>query len=132
MIGKSLMADSLGVTSVDSPLFLLWRASCTAIAKHHTVTAHESAATQLKAGAEEEIWLALEDTRQNLPWNYQRTSLNTDPLTAYSLWSSNDDPQGTLLTIPRQGRKAELETWLYFLIVRALRLADQRADDFCN
>jgi CRISPR-associated endonuclease/helicase Cas3 len=132
MIGKSLIADSLGVTSVDSPLFLLWRASCAAIAKHHTVTAHESAATQLKAGAEEEAWLALEDARQNLPWSYQRTSLNTDPLTAYSLWSSNDDPQGALLTIPRQGRKAELETWLYFLIVRALRLADQRADDFCN
>lgn len=132
MIGKSLIADSLGVTSDDSPLFLLWRASCTAIAKHHTVTAHESGATQIKAGAEEEARLALEDARQNLPWSYQRTKLNTDPLSAYTLWSDNDDPQSALLTIPRQGHKAELETWLYFLIARALRLADQRADDFCN
>jgi CRISPR-associated endonuclease/helicase Cas3 len=132
MIGKSLIADSLGVTSADSPLFLLWRASCTAIAKHHTTTAHESGATQLKPGAEEEARLAMEDARQNLPWSYQTTKLNTDPLTAYTLWSDNDDPQGALLTIPRQGRKAELETWLYFLIARALRLADQRADDFCN
>jgi hypothetical protein len=31
------------------------------------------------------------------------------------------------ITIPKRGRMHELETWLYFVIVRALRLADQRA-----
>ena len=34
----------------------------------------------------------------------------------------------TKLTLPSYGRQQdELETWLYFVIVRSLRLSDQRA-----
>jgi hypothetical protein len=41
--------------------------------------------------------------------------------------SKNDAPE-FFFTEAREGNKDQAETWLYFLIVRALRLADQRAD----
>lgn len=124
MLGISLIADSLGITAEDSPCVPLLYATCAAIARHHTVSAHEYGKACLKQGAIEEVRKALECSRQGQPWSYDVGLLETT-LDGGDLQPSTADP---LITIPKQGK--ELETWLYFVIVRALRLADQHADDF--
>jgi CRISPR-associated endonuclease/helicase Cas3 len=126
-LGYALIAGSLGIAAPGSVCIPLWRAVCGAIAHHHTPTAHESAELQLKAGAAEAIREALEAARQNLPWSYDLAQIRTEPQSGFDLAPANGTP---FITRPERGQLQERETWLYFLIVRALRLADQRADDF--
>jgi CRISPR-associated endonuclease/helicase Cas3 len=129
ILGLSLISDSLGMTSPDGSKYVpLWRATCGAIARHHTPTADEYHAIQLTQGAHTAIEEALELARQGQPWAYNTKLISTKSINAGKL-----QPNSNLyyITCPSQGRLQELETWLYFVIVRALRLADQRADDFC-
>ncbi len=123
----SVLADSLGIKTRDSRLLPVLRAVCAAIARHHSANAHTSEAFQLKPGAAEAIQEALEVTCQTRTWTYTPTLLKTEVMSARTLTPSTDEAR-TLITEPKRGR--ELETWLYFVIVRALRLADQRADSF--
>lgn len=129
IVGMSLLADSLGVKTHDSKYLPVLRAICAAIARHHTSNAHTSEAFQLKQGAVVAAQEAFELTRQTYTWTYNINLLKTPAMPARNLAPANDDAM-TLITIPTQGRVRELETWLYFVIVRALRLADQRADSF--
>ncbi len=124
MLGRSLIADSLGITTEDSPCIPLAYAIFAAIARHHTADGHKFGKVCLKQGALEEVRKALESARQKQPWSYNIELLETT-LDAGDLQPATVDP---LITIPLHGK--ELETWLYFVIVRALRLADQHADDF--
>ena len=129
--GLSLLADSLGVKTQDSKYRPVLRAICAAIARHHTSNAQNSEAFQLKQGAMEAAQEAFELARQTSTWTYNIHLLKTSAMPARNLAPVNDDAM-TLITLPTRGRARELETWLYFVIVRALRLADQRADSFGN
>lgn len=129
-LGSSLISDSLGITSPDSKCIPLWRAICGAIARHHTPTADEYNSTQLKQGVQTAIEEALERAREGQPWTYNAKLISTASMKAGKLQPENSD--WSYITRPSQGQWQELETWLYFVIVRALRLADQRADDFCD
>ena len=124
--GMALIADSLNVSN-EAKFLPVFRAVCGAIARHHTSNAHTSEKYSLKPGAIEAAQKALEDARQNRPWTYNASLLSVTPM------ESRDLAPATVsgpLTLPKRGRGHELETWLYFVIVRALRLADQRADIF--
>jgi CRISPR-associated endonuclease/helicase Cas3 len=127
MTGRSLIMQSLGVNSPDSPNIPVVRAVCSAIAHHHTPTAHEYGATKISAQAQNAIKNAFDVVCRDGDWNYdlERLRLTFEkgdlcPVNASTL----------LLTQPdvASGPEKLLETWLAFLIVRALRLADQRAD----
>ncbi len=124
MLGLNLLADSLGVRDPDDALAPLLYATCAAIARHHTPQAHECEATVLAQGAQEAVREALEAARQELPWHYTLTQLERGKIERCNL---APNPEEAVITTPRQGRQQELETWLYFVIVRALRLTDQRA-----
>ena len=128
----NLIAESLceGIGEEHCELFL--RATCGAIAHHHTANAQKYRTFRLKHGAEEAIQSALERARGQNIWTYVLSELQHSEIQAGDLAPANAAPadRDTCITRPRQGRNAELETWLYFLIVRALRLADQRADLF--
>jgi CRISPR-associated endonuclease/helicase Cas3 len=128
ILGLSLISDSLGITSLDSKYIPLWRAICGAIARHHTPTADEYHTMQLTQGAHAAIEEAFELARQGQPWVYDAKLISTSPIKAGKLQTNSNL---SYITCPSQGRLQELETWLYFVLVRALRLADQRADDFC-
>ena len=125
----TILADSLGVKTHDSRYLPILRAVCAAIARHHTANAHTSEAFQLKQGAAEAVQEAFDAARQTRTWTYNTRLLKTGAMPARTLAPTTDDAM-TLITLPARGRARELETWLYFVIVRALRLADQRADSF--
>jgi CRISPR-associated endonuclease/helicase Cas3 len=124
MIGMELIADSLGVDSPDSNLLPLLRAVCGAIARHHTPQGHEYGDVVLTKDAKGAIKDALEDVRRDASWQYDLSLLETGSIQKGNLAPENAD---AYVTVPKLGRSHELETWLYFVIVRALRLADQRA-----
>jgi CRISPR-associated endonuclease/helicase Cas3 len=130
VLGAALISDSLGITSLDSKYIPVWRAICGAIARHHTPTADEYGTVQLKQGVQTAIEEALERAREGQPWTYNTQLISTASIKAGKLQPENSTR--SYLTRPEQGRSQELETWLYFVIVRALRLADQRADDFSD
>lgn len=127
MLGMDLLANSLGVKEPNSKEVQLLRAVCGAIAHHHTAKAHEYGPIQLKTGAEKALKEALEYARLQAPWMYDLTRLDTSLLEGGDLTPANTPAD---ITRPKQGRLHELETWLHFVIVRALRLADQRAGIF--
>jgi CRISPR-associated endonuclease/helicase Cas3 len=106
---------------------LLLYATLGAIARHHAPLAHTYEPVRLQPGAENAAQEALEMARQGLPWSYQLNLLNTSIVEGDDLTPATE---GALITVARPGRQNERETWLYFLLVRALRLADQRADRF--
>jgi hypothetical protein len=127
VIGRKLIADSLGIVKGDPRLPLL-RATCAAIAHHHTTSAHEYGTTQLSPAATAAVEAALRNVRREGKWSYdiQQLQLHVN--------------QGDLFretAIKGQFTKSDLtdeqhryETWLAYLITRALRLADQRADTY--
>jgi CRISPR-associated endonuclease/helicase Cas3 len=119
MLGIGLIADSLGVDGSESALAPLLYAVCAAIARHHTPQAHEYGDVVLAQGAEKAVREVLEMVRQDASWQYNLSLLETRPVEHGKV----DD----IVTTPARGRQDEWETWLYFVIVRALRLADQRA-----
>ncbi len=127
--GRKLIMHSLGVNSAESPNIPVVRAICSAIAHHHTPTAHEYGATKISTQARTAIKNAFEVVCRDGSWSYDLERL----LLTFE--------KGDLLPInASQGRSTQpdlasgpeklLETWLAFLIVRALRLADQRADRY--
>jgi CRISPR-associated endonuclease/helicase Cas3 len=126
--GRSLIMHSLGVNSLQSPNIPVVRAICSAIAHHHTPTAHEYGETRIDPLSRTSIQNALEAVRRGGQWSY-----NLDRLTLTfkkgDLCPENAE-ENPRLTEPllTGGPEKLLETWLAFLIVRALRLADQRAD----
>jgi len=126
MIGRDMIADSLGINDENSELLPLFFAVCGAIARHHTPNAHTYDDVVLAAGAEEAVREALEQVKQNALWQYNLSLLETEPIKGGNLIPENVGNSD--ITIPKRGRRHEMETWLYFVIVRALRLADQRAD----
>lgn len=125
-IGMDLIEASLQVKD-ESKREMLLRAICGAIAHHHTANAHEYGTIRLKQGADLAVKAALERTKEQASWNYELSLLETSELEGDDLSPTNAP---ALITCPKQGRLHEPETWLYYVIVRALRLADQRAGKF--
>lgn len=132
MIGQDLLAASLSIISEDSPNLPVLRAVCAAIARHHTPQAHEYGETKLDPRAVQAFKEAIALVRRNDAWHYDSALLNL------SFKGGDLDPVNTSdsldLTRPDlvNSQDALYETWLYFVIVRALRLADQRADLFAS
>ncbi|HZO75974.1 MAG TPA: CRISPR-associated helicase Cas3' [Ktedonobacteraceae bacterium] len=129
MAAAKLIHASLGVTGPQSPNLPVARAVYRAIAHHHSPTAHEYGKTEITEGAKVAIKKAFEIVRRGSSWSYDldRLFLKFDK---GDLFPTNADRPR--FTHPEVGGSREqlLETWLAFLIVRALRLADQRADSY--
>ena len=119
MLGFALIADSLGIDDPTSARVPLLYAVCAAIARHHTAQAQEFGEVVLAQGAEQVMRDVLENVKQDATWRYNLSLLETCRVKHGKL--------DGIVTIPQLGRQHELETWLYFVMVRALRLADQRA-----
>lgn len=98
---------------------MLLRAVYTAIAHHHTTDAVNYGATELAVGASAAIERALKRAKVG-------DVLDASPIAAVS----KDGNMSTKLTEVEAGIPDQIGVWLYFLIVRALRLSDQRADTF--
>jgi CRISPR-associated endonuclease/helicase Cas3 len=126
--GRRLILHSLGINSPHSPNIPVARAVCSAIAHHHTPTAHEYGKTEISPIARTAIQNALEAVRRGGHWSYDLDRL-TLTFEKGDLRPVNIE-ENPRLTEPRlaAGPEKLLETWLAFLVVRALRLADQRAD----
>jgi CRISPR-associated endonuclease/helicase Cas3 len=129
-IGRDLIAESLCARVGEEKCEMLLRAVCGAIAHHHTADAHTYGTVKLKQEAKGAVGEALEQARQQLAWTYDLSHLYVSRIEGDDLAPTTGAPSDAYITKPRQGRLTELETWLYFVIVRALRLADQRADVF--
>lgn len=127
-LSMELIAASLGIKEEDDTKEKLLRAVCGAIAHHHTANAHEYGSIRLKQGAIAIVKDALERAKELATWTYDLSPLEETP----ELESDDLAPANAhaLITRPKQGSLDEPETWLYFVIVRALRLADQRAGKF--
>jgi CRISPR-associated endonuclease/helicase Cas3 len=103
------------------------RAVCGSIARHHTSQASEHGPVTLNENARKAAEEALKIVQQGGQWSYNASLLVTCiPQSGDLAPSIALNPK---LTKPEweRGHLGELETWLYFIIVRALRLADQRA-----
>jgi len=126
MVGRKLILHSLGVASTASPNYAVARAVCSAVAHHHTPTAHDYGATNIPKGALAAVEEAFEVVRRGSGWNYELGRLARK-------FERGDLSPVNALTRPDvvSGPEKLRETWLAFLIVRALRLADQRADLYC-
>jgi len=127
-IARNLIGTSLGITKTDGKERLpVLRAICGAIARHHTSQASNHGTALLTENARKAADAALKAAHQGATWSYNSSLLITHIPQENDLAPSNAlSPKLTLPTCDN-GRQGELETWLYFVIVRALRLADQRA-----
>ncbi len=130
VLGAALLAESLFATVGEEKGEILVRAACGAIAHHHTTNAHTYETIRLKDGALDAIDSALRATRQQETWTYDPDCVDLARIEGDDLLPMNLSPFDAPITRPRQGRMHELETWVYFVIVRALRLSDQRADKY--
>lgn len=134
-IAEDLLAHSLGITDEHSPNLPVLRAICSAIAHHHTPLAHEYGATRIDPRACGAIEQAIRSVRRGEAWPYDLHLLNLvigkGDLAPESASTRNEERQ---LTLPNVSSSREdcLETWLAFVITRALRLADQRADRYAS
>jgi CRISPR-associated endonuclease/helicase Cas3 len=126
MIGRRLLMHILGIISQNSPNMPVLRAICSAIAHHHSPTAQEYGVTRVSARAQAAIEGAIQAVRLEGDWGYDLSRLNL----AFSEGKLSVSASMGMLTQPNvaAGPEELLETWLAFLMVRALRLADQRAD----
>ena len=126
-IARNLIGNSLGITKAGGNERLpVLRAVCGAIARHHTSQASKHGTAVLNESSKKAAEEALKAARQDAEWTFYPSLLVTDIFKENDLMPSN--AVNTKLTLPSFGqRQEELETWLYFVIVRALRLADQRA-----
>ena len=126
-IGRPLIRASLGISKAGgSERLPVLRAICGAIARHHSAQASKYEPAMLSSHALQAADEALKAIVQYTDWRYDISKLATAVEKGDDLAPAN----GKLsLTIPsyQDGRIYELETWLYFVIVHALRLADQRA-----
>jgi CRISPR-associated endonuclease/helicase Cas3 len=127
-IGRPLIARSLGISKTTGQEYIpVLRAICGAIARHHSPQASEYGTVTLDENAKRAAAKALQAAHRGGQWTY-------DPSLLVTQISQGDDlaPETASqhkLTRPEweSGRAGELETWLYFVLVHALRLADQRA-----
>jgi CRISPR-associated endonuclease/helicase Cas3 len=125
-IARNLIGTSLGITKTEGKDRLpVLRAVCGAIARHHTSQASKHGTAILNERARKAAEEALKVAHQGAAWTYNLSLLVMHIPQENDLVPSNS--QNPKLTLPAYGRQDELETWLYFIIVRALRLADQRA-----
>ena len=122
-IARPLIATSLGISKGDTRYTWVLRAICGAIARHHSSQAREYGTVLLEARVKKAAEEAIRSAHQGAAWSYDPSKLllhipkgdNLDPMVG----------QGKL-TKPHPDRA--VETWLYFIVVHALRLADQRAE----
>ncbi len=127
-IGRSLIGASLGISRAEGQERMpVLRAICGAIARHHTSQASEYGPVVLDVRARRAAEEALKIAHQGAVWSY-----DADQLARQIPKGGDLAPETALtpkLTRPEltSGRIGELEALLYFVIVRALRLADQRA-----
>src|SRR5207302_6049316 len=109
----------LGIKDDNDTKEHLLRAVCGAIAHHHTADAHEYGSIRLKHGAIAIVKEALERAKEQATWTYDLSLLEeTSELESDDLAPANAH---ALITRPKWGSLHEPETWLYFVIVRALR-----------
>ncbi len=127
MVGRMLIMHSLGIDGPQSTNIPVLRAVCGAIAHHHTPQAHEYGATKITAEAKAAIKKAFEVVRRDNSWNYDLDHLVLK-FEKGDLFPANASRGRFTQPDVAAGPEKLLETWLAFLIVRALRLADQRAD----
>ena len=124
-VGRHLLGYSLGISNGQDPAMAVLRATCAAIAHHHTTNAHQYGEAHITPATLHTIDTAFKNARRENTWTYNLDQLKLDI-------SSGDFPDNVtpskLTRCDITDEKARLETWLAFLIVRALRLADQRAD----
>src|SRR5262249_30945085 len=125
MLGRLLIGRSLGAGKEQPLLNRVLRAVCGAIARHHTPQASEYHEATLSPAALQAATDALALARQNAAWQYDVSALAT------KITEKHGDlaPAGQTPKITRPGDASLqdlLETWLYCVLVRALRLADQR------
>jgi len=98
---------------------MLLRAVYTAIAHHHTTDAVNYGETELAPVASGAIENAL-----------KRAKVGDGPDTSRLAIASKGGNVSAKFTEVQAGTPDQIGLWLYFLIVRALRLSDQRADGF--
>ncbi len=127
-IARSLIGTSLGITRTDGKERLpVLRAICGAIARHHTSQASKHGTAILNEQARKAAEEALKAAHQGALWSYNPNLLVMHISQENDLAPANASNQKLTRPGMDNGRQDELETWLYFVIVRALRLADQRA-----
>ncbi|GHO49673.1 CRISPR-associated helicase Cas3' [Ktedonospora formicarum] len=131
MIGRSMLAQSLGIFQADHPNLPILRAVCTAIAHHHTPKAHEYGQTRVQPGAFSAVEKAIQAVNRDDSWSVDLSKLcltleagDLDPITVSKEICTRPDVASS--------EDKRCETWLSFVIVRALRLADQRADRYVS
>ncbi|GCF11249.1 CRISPR-associated helicase Cas3' [Dictyobacter arantiisoli] len=124
-VSRRFLRHSLGILNGKDPMMAVLRATCTAIAHHHTTDAHEYGETHIHPSALPTIDTALKSVQRESPWAYDLAQLTLE--LKKGEFPKNVTPPA-LTRCDVSDEQARLETWLAFLIVRALRLADQRAD----
>jgi CRISPR-associated endonuclease/helicase Cas3 len=132
-ISRRMLIDALKITSANSPNQPVLRAIGYAIAHHHTTDAHTYGATRVSPSALASIEKALLVVRRDGSdsWSYDLQKLNLS-FEAGDLFPANASSGQFSRPDVASGPQERLETWLAFVIVRALRLADQRADRYAS
>lgn len=138
---EDFLAHSLGITDPASPNLPVLRAMCYAIAHHHTPLASEYGATEIDPRARSTVEKAIQLVRREATWPYDLQLLNL-AFTKGNLAPENSSTlnEERILTLPHVFSSKDdacppkdcLETWLAFVITRAVRLADQRADRYLS
>jgi CRISPR-associated endonuclease/helicase Cas3 len=130
-VGRAFIAYSLGMAKGQSngPRLSLLQATCAAIAHHHTTDAHKYGATHIQPEARRAIEKALNDVRRDNTWSYDLKHLKLDIPEDGDLFYQHAN-KGQFTKPDITDTQQRLETWLSYLITRALRLADQRADGY--
>ena len=126
-VGRAMIAQSLGISGTGNPMLPVLRAICYAIAHHHTTSAHEYGATSISPAAVTAINKAIEYVRREGVWTYDLQKLDLSFAKGDLFPVSLSRGKFTQPDVTSDTEEL-LETWLAFLIVRALRIADQRAD----
>ena len=126
MLGRPLIAHNLGIVGKEGKeLRPVWRAICGAIARHHAPQSSNYKPVQFDPKAQLAADEALYQAHSGSDWRY-----DPQPLCEVKVEGDLMPEVGRGgITFPSTegGRPGELETWLYFTLVRVLRLADQRA-----
>jgi CRISPR-associated endonuclease/helicase Cas3 len=127
-ISRSFIGHSLGISKDDQRAKPVLQAICGAIARHHTPQACKySGPISLDKAAQEAAKKALQEVLVHSHWKYDLTKLKFQVADGGDL-APISNPEWK---ITRPGLESErigiLETWLYFVIARALRIVDQRA-----
>jgi len=116
--GAYLAADIISDVGGDERIAM---AVTAAIARHHAAKSAEYQVVQLIPEAARYIKEMFDEASGLETWNVDRTTL-------LRVIDRSDKLDSDCMTFPR--KEIELETWLYFVIVRALRLADGRSFTF--